>query len=29
MIALIAAFLTLLALGIFLPMWSMADAMDT
>jgi len=28
MIAMIAAFLTLLALGIFLPMWSMADAME-
>ncbi len=28
MIALIAAFLTLLALGIFLPMWSMADAIE-
>lgn len=28
MIAFIAAFLTLLALGIFLPMWSMADAME-
>lgn len=28
MIALIAAFLTLLALGIFLPMWSLADAIE-
>lgn len=28
MIAMIAAFLTLLALGIFLPMWSMADAIE-
>jgi len=28
MIALIASFLTLLALGIFLPMWSMADAIE-
>ncbi|RUM67746.1 MAG: type II secretion system F family protein [Sulfurospirillum sp.] len=28
MIALIAVFLTILALGIFLPMWSMADALD-
>ena len=28
MITLIAAFLTLLALGIFLPMWSMADAIE-
>lgn len=28
MIAILASFLTLLALGIFLPMWSMADALD-
>ncbi len=28
MIAALASFLTLLALGIFLPMWSMADVMD-
>jgi len=28
MIAVLAGFLTLLALGIFLPMWSMADVMD-